>query len=264
MRNMYLLQLLFILPLFIQAQQAKPVRFMVYGGTGISIPSGYMKEHSQFGNGIGFRGGMILPVASINKTTRVAMEIGMDYSKYTAQLKAPASVSNIVYYNGAANVPVVFHIDPGTKKPDAFRFLAGPSLLREKNKLLWQFSLLAGYASVSQEPFSFSDSIHYVPDPSRDASVSFYASGHATNNGFLLVPDIKCGWRLLRQVCLLLSANYSFGSVHRFSDRILTPAGAPASGVYQFDQLKNGSFTTRLRESRLNALSFQALLGWTF
>jgi hypothetical protein len=263
MKNWILAAFILSFTSVLRAQVLRPVKLMIYGGYGISVPSGYMKVHSQLGNGNSFRGGFILPVMDAGSNRRLAIELCMDYSRYAAQLKAPEALDHINYDDGQSVLPVNFRIDPGTKKPDAFRFLAGPSLLLEKKRLVFQISFLAGYSSVSQEPFSFTDSIRSSADPSQNTRINFYSSGHATNNGLVLVPGLKIGWRCLNRLSVLAAADYSFGPAHHFTDRVFLPLGDPQNDVYMFSQLKNGSVMQSERTSRLKAFALQACLAFT-
>ncbi|MFL5809195.1 MAG: hypothetical protein ACJ749_06705 [Flavisolibacter sp.] len=268
-----------LLPRFVHAQK-KELRSMWYGGVGLFSPSKTMKESSMLGNGFSWTTGYsykfgprVLYLSEKVKTKighpasslRLAIELRVDYSKMPGNPVAPSSASSLRYTNGSTEVQSVslkLHVKP--KKPDAFEYLVGPSLFYEKEKFFLQSSLLIGYASVSQEPFAFYDSLKSASDPAQNRNVIFYTAGHETNNGWVLVPGVKAGIDLTRQTSFFVAFDYSIGSSQHFSDQVFVPEGAPSNGVYSFGQMNNGTLVPIERNGRFRALAISGNLAFKF
>jgi hypothetical protein len=246
------------------AQQG--IKAMPYLGLGLMVPSGYMNEHSMIRAGVNFRFGYFQPVTRpVGKNGfQAGVELRVDYSKFTADLEAPLSVSNLRYNNGGTTPATVsLKLESKEKKPDAFHFLIGPSAYFSRRSYFFQPSLLLGYASFAQEPFRYYDTIRSVQDPSQNQSINFYTASHETNNGFVVVPGLKAGYRINPFIAAFISADYSIGGSHDFTDRLFVSSGNPVNGVYEFQQLKNGTITNSERKSRLRALALNINLSFT-
>jgi hypothetical protein len=242
------------------------IKAMPYLGLGLMVPSVYMNDHSMIRAGVNFRFGYLQPVTRpIGKNSfQAGMEVRVDYSKFPADLEAPSGISNLSYNNGGTRpATIALKLDSKEKKPDAFHFLIGPSAFFSRGSYFFQSSLLLGYASFAQEPFRYYDTIRSVQDPSQNQSINFYAASHETNNGFVVVPGLKAGYRLNPFIAASISADYSIGGAHDFTDRLFVPSGNPVNGVYEFQQLKNGTVTSSERKSRLRALALNINLAFT-
>ena len=249
-----------------QADTQQGIKAMPYIGLGLLIPSGYMNDHSMIRAGVNFRFGYFQPLTRPLRKNglQAGVEIRVDYSKFPADLQAPSAFSNLRYNNGGtAPAMVALKLESKEKKPDAFHFLIGPSVFFSRRSYFFQPSLLLGYASFAQEPFRYYDTIRSVQDPSQNQLINFYAASHETNNGFVVVPGLKAGYRLHPFIAAFISADYSIGGTHDFTDRLFVPSGNPVNGVYEFQQLKNGSVINSERKSRLRALALNINLAFT-
>jgi hypothetical protein len=249
-----------------QAYVQQGIKAMPYVGLGLLAPSGYMNEHSMIRAGVNFRFGYFQPMTRPvgKKGFQAGVEVSVDYSKFPADLEAPSGVSSLRYNNGGATPATVsLKLESKEKKPDGFHFLIGPSAYFSRHSCFFQPSLLLGYASFAQEPFRYYDTIRSVQDPSQNQSINFYAASHETNNGFVVVPGLKAGYRLSPFIAAFISADYSIGGSHDFTDRLFVPSGNPVNGVYEFQQLKNGTVINSERKSRLRALALNINLAFT-
>jgi len=243
---------------------------MPYGGVGLMIPSSQMNKDALISPGVSFRFGYFQPVTKGRPIAKggyhVGIELRIEYSKFPADLSTPVSVSNLRYRNGGTSpVTVVPQLEAKEKKPDAFHFLIGPSVFIWKKTFFFQPSLLLGYASFAQEPFRYYDTIRLVSDPTQNGLINLYTAPHETNNGFVVVPGCKAGIRLSPRMAAFISADYSFGAKQDFTDQVFVPSGSPdAGGVFDFQQVKNGTLQSGVRQSRVRALSLSLNLGLTF
>jgi hypothetical protein len=253
---------LFLLPSVIYGQPTES-RSLWYGGAGLFSPSAEMKEASMIDNGITWRTGFMYHFRS-SSAFQIGIEARLDYSKFPAQLEAPASVSNLRYSNGSSVETVSLKLDVKSKKPDAFQYLVGPVVSYSRNKFFLQASLLFGYASISQEPFAFYDSIKSATNPSQDTRVNFFSGGHETNNGFVSVPGIKAGTDAGRHFSFFVALDYSRGSIQQFSDEIYAPDGTPVNGVYTFQQMTNGLVFPTDRFSWFRAMAITGNVAFRF
>ena len=266
---------LFFAPLFLNAQNDKPkfsgIRSMAYLGTGLMIPSSAMNKKSMIGNGVNMRVGYFQALIrnrtiGTNGTCQIGVEVRLDYTKFKKDLEAPGSLSTIKYSNGSANPATVsLKLLTAKKKPDAFQYLVGPSVSISWDQFFLNPSFLFGYASVAQEPFSYYDSLQSVSNPGLNQNLTFFSSGHETNNGFLFSPGFKAGLRLNKVISVFTSFDYSFGSKQKFTDLLLTPLGSPdpTTGAYEFDEIKNGTIISIERTSRFRAATMSINLAFT-
>jgi hypothetical protein len=132
-----------------------------------------------------------------------------------------------------------------------------------RNKFLLQPSLLAGYASVSQEEYHYVTHIVNPSNPGQTATIRMFGGYHETNNGFVIVPGIKAGYRLHRNITAFIDLEYSLGSKQVFPDREYKPAGSPSPSGYDYNQMTNGSEIIVQRESRLQALITNFVIAFT-
>jgi len=255
-----------------EREPLRPVSAFVYGGIGQILPSSSMQKKSMIDKGVDFSFGYYQSLTAPKKlgksgTYRIGFELAFHYSKFDKALKAPDSIANIRYNDGTA-VPQKLRLRWETlkKDPDAFHYLAGPSVLFSWSRFIFQPSLLAGYASVSQERFRFYDVITNYSGPTQQSEVNFYTAGHQTNNGFALMPKIKAGYRFQQNLALLLAASYSIGGKQKFDDLVLKPADGPVSdqGVYSYNQITTGTLVPGVRQSKLSALLIDLTLALTF
>lgn len=261
-----LLQFLFSAAQNSHANEPQGIKAMPYAGLGLLVPSGYMNDHSMIRAGINFRFGYFQPLTrpAGKKGFQAGIEVRVDYSKFPADLQPPSGVANLRYNNGGTTpATVALKLESKEKKPDAFHFLIGPSAFFYRRAFFIQPSLLLGYASFAQEPFRYYDTIRSVQDPSQNQSINFYTASHETNNGLVVVPGLKAGYRLNPFIAAFISADYSIGGTHDFTDRLFVPSGNPVNGVYEFQQLKNGTVINSERKSRLRALALGINLAFT-
>ena len=246
-----------------------PIRSITYGGVGLFLPSSGMKTNSMIGNGVNFTFGhfqSLMKAKPMGKgTIRAGLEAKLIYSKFEKDLHPPLSVRSLKYDNGSG---VAFGLslqyETKAKKPDAFHYLIGPSVLMSWDKVFLQPSLLVGYASVAQEGFRFYDRVFPAADPANDTLINFYTAGHETNNGFVVVPGLKAGYRLHKNIAAFLSVEYSLGSVQQFSDEVYKPLPGPdPQSVYDYYQLTHGSMSDYSREGKLRALMVNFNLAFT-
>lgn len=216
---------------------------MWYAGTGIFSPSSGMKRSSMLANGLTWRTGYNYSFGSVSPFC-AGFELRLDYSKFPGRPEAPSAVSSLRYTNGSASPQLVsLQLDVKPKKPDAFQYLIGPALFYSTEEFFLQSSFLFGYASVSQEPFAFFDSIRSASNPADNRNIIFYTAGHETNNGFVFVPGVKAGIELTRHIGFFASLDYSIGPRQHFSDLVLIPQGSPVNGTYTFQQLNAGELS---------------------
>jgi len=250
----------------------RPVSAFIYGGVGQILPSSSMQKKSMIDKGVDFSFGYYQSLTAPKKlgksgTYRIGFELALHYSKFDKALRAPDSISNIRYQDGTG-VPARLRLRWETikKDPDAFHYLAGPSALFSWKRFLVQPSLLAGYASVSQEKFRFYDVVTNYSTPTQQSEVNFYTAGHQTNNGFVLMPKIKAGYRFQQNLALFLNASYSLGSEQKFDDMVFRPGAGASSdqGVYSYSQITAGTLVPGTRESKLNAFILDVTLALTF
>jgi|GEM_PF-6078914 len=254
-----------------QAQEKfAPVKTISYGGFGAFLPSSDMKDNSMIDNGINFSVGHFQSVTKpyklgTNGFFRLGLEARLIYSKFEKDLQPPASIRALRYDNGSGT-PAALAINYETlkKKPDAFHYLLGPSALFGWNKFFLQPSVLFGYASVSQEQFRFYDVLHLTTDPAQDTPIDYYTAGHETNNGFVVVPGVKAGWRLHKSVAAFVSVDYSMGSKQEFEDKVYQPSGTPdGQGIYDFSEMAGGTLVPYARSGKLRALMVNVNLAFT-
>jgi hypothetical protein len=213
-----------------------------------------MKENSMIGNGVNFSFGHFQSVSKVKHGMQWGVEARLDYSKFDKDHYAPKTETSIPYNNGTSS-PVILPLtlETAKKKPDAFHFLIGPSALIFHKKFLFQPSLLAGYASVSQEEFRYTTHIVNPANTTQTAPVVIFSGFHETNNGFVIVPGIKAGYRLHKNIAALLNLEYSLGSKQVFPDRLYKPAGTASASGYDYNQMTSGSQIILQRESKLRA-----------
>lgn len=246
------------------ANNTAGIRHMVYGGLGLMMPSDQMKQQSMLKSGINFRIGYFNSFSPAQNPFQGGVEIRFDYSKFGANLKE-TRFSSISYDNGAGTaIPISLSLNTIKKKPDAYQYLIGPSFIWNRNQFFIGASILAGYASISQEKFDFSDSLVHASDASRNKMIKFYYAGHETNNGLVVVPGIKGGFRITSSLSLFAAADYSLGSRQDFEDFILSPVSSPVGGIYSFDALANGTIQVINRFSKFRALTLGIQLAYAF
>ena len=144
--------LLFFSQLFAQEKRMQPpaIKSMVYGGAGLMMPSSAMEEKSMIKTGVSFRVGYFFSFSPSARRTRFGAEIRFDYTKFPADLRPDRDYNAIRYNTGSGNyVPVQVELRTLEKKPDAYQYLIGPSVLMERNRSFFQGSVLFGYASLS-------------------------------------------------------------------------------------------------------------------
>ncbi|HEU4473092.1 MAG TPA: hypothetical protein VFR58_18500 [Flavisolibacter sp.] len=250
-----------------QEKSFSGIRSITYGGVGLISPSPDMKTLSMIDNGVDFRFGHFQSLFRKNLSKgalQLGLELRLNYSKFDYNLQPASSISNIRYNNGTPTpAAVVLKLESKTKKPDAFHYLIGPSAVFSQEKFFLGASLLVGYASVAQEAFRYYDSIQNTANPAQNRNIDFYSGTHETNNGFVFSPGVKAGFRITRHLAFFVAADYSFGSKQDFVDRIFVPAGNPTNGVYDFQQLRNGTTADRERYSQLRALMLSGNLALT-
>ena len=265
MKKFFFLNILLISILLSSAQDQMPyIRSVSFAGAGLFLPSSHMKENSMIGNGVHFSFGHFQGLGKPIKNMQWGLELRLDYSKFEKDLYAPSSVQSILYNNGSGT-PVTLNLELETeeKKPDAFHYLIGPSVLMHFDNFLLQPSILAGYASVSQEKFRFYSKVPLPSSPTEDTTINFYSAGHETNNGFVVVPGIKAGYRFHKNFTALISFEYSFGGTQGFDDSLYLPAGTQPSNGFDYYQLTHGTTTQYNRESKLRAFMINLQLAFT-
>ncbi len=243
---------------------------LTYGGAGLFLPSSDMKTNSMIGNGVNFTIGhyqSITKPASMgsNGSFRLGLEAKLVYSKFDKDLHPPLFTTTLKYDNGTGVASrLSLNYETLKKNPDAFHYLIGPSALMSWNRFFMQPSVLVGYASVSQEAFRFYDNIYPAIDPSQDTTINFYSAGHETNNGFVVVPGLKAGYRFTKCFAAFISMEYSLGSKQEFTDEIYKPLPGPdPQSVYDYYQMTHGTVTEMSRESKLRALMVNLNLALT-
>lgn len=271
MKLRYLFVLIFLTSTIAKSQTVKKnIRPMSYLGTGLIIPSTGMNKNAMVKSGVQFRFGHFQPLMKekplkLSGFYSVGIEVRFDYSKFRKDHFAPWEMGQIKYDNGTANpVTITPQLVTAKKKPDAFEYLIGPSLMLSWKRMFIQPHFLLGYASAAQEPFVFRDSIRSATTPSENKNIILYSSTHETNNGFVFVPGIKAGRMITSHLGFFIAADYSFGPELAFTDQQFRPVGNPVNGVYDFQQLKNGTTVSVDRKSRFRALtaSFNLAVKW--
>lgn len=247
----------------------KPFRSQIYGGYGAMLPSSGMKENSMIKNGISFRLGYFQGLGKARQmgTGQVqwGAEIRLEYSKFPHEIVLPPTLRALRYDNGTSSpVPLNPERYAKDKKPDAFQYLIGPSAVYSRDRFFVQPSILVGYASVSQEEFQFTETLRYQGTPQQTARVELYTGTHETNNGYVVVPGIKAGYRLSKRLSAFADFTYSLGSKQEFTDAIISPLGPPNDqGVYSFSQLRSAPLNTYNREGKFRAFFASANLALT-
>ena len=213
------------------------------------------------GNGINFTFGHFQSITKsssmgTNGSFRLGLEAKLVYSKFEKDLNPPLFTRNIKYDNGSGLASgLSLNYETLKKDPDAFHYLIGPSALLSWDKVFIQPSLLVGYASVSQEAFWFYDELFPATNPANDTTINFYSAGHETNNGFVVVPGLKAGYRFHRNFAAFVSLEYSLGSKQEFFDQLYKPLTGPdPQSVYDYYQVTHGTTEEMKREGKLRAL----------
>lgn len=243
------------------------IRTMFYGGAGLVVPGSAMKEQSMIGTGPDFRFGIFQSFykhQSPKLSYQIGLELRLSYAKFAYELSTPSSLDAIRYNNGTGTpAQIMLREDHKAKKPDAFHYLIGPAVNFYSGKTFFGASLLFGYSSFAQEAFRFHDTIRNTANPAQNRNIDFYSASHETNNKFTFSPGIKAGYRFTKNLAFFLAADFSMGGTHDFEDRLFTPAGNPTNGVYDFNQLANGTIVPYQRHSDLRLLSFSGNLALT-
>jgi len=245
------------------AQQG--IKGMAYSGVGLMIPTGYMQHNSLLKEGVNFRAGYFHSFSPATKRVGIGVELRLDYSKLPADIPYYNYSPTYLYDNGSGQgAQLYMRVKTEKKKPDVFQYLVGPSVLLVSGKWLVQPSLLFGYASVSQEKFSFYDSLIHTTDASQNRNVVFYYGEHETNNGFVLVPSLKSGYRITPKLAALFCLDFSMGSSQVFGDFVLMPSGTPVNNAYKISDIANGTYKPVPRESKFQAFTLSLSIAYTF
>ena len=259
--------------LMVSAQEKKEsfpaIKSLTYAGSGLFLPSSEMKTNSMIGNGMnlnfGHFQGLGRAKAMGTGTLRWGLEARLTYSKFDKDLHPPLFLRTLKYDNGTGTASSLsLSYETLKKNPDAFHYLLGPAALMAWDKFFLQPSLMLGYASVSQESFRFYDNVYPAVNPAQDTLINFYTAGHETNNGFVIVPGIKAGYRFHKNFAAFLSIDYSLGSKQEFSDQLYQQLSGPdPQSVYDYYQLTHGSMTEYKREGKLRALMLNLNLAFS-
>src|SRR5688572_26216502 len=138
MKKISTLVIFLICFLFSSAQNQMPgIKAITYGGVGLFLPSSHMKENSMIGDGVNFSLGHFQGLGKVRKGLQWGIEVRFDYSKFEKDLYAPAKVQSILYNNGSGT-PTTLSLELETieKKPDAYHYLVGPSVLMSFGKFI--------------------------------------------------------------------------------------------------------------------------------